>query len=44
MSEALVDVVLHVGADKTGTTSIQQMLRLNQCLALLEECAAIRAP
>lgn len=35
MSGRPVDVVLHIGTDKTGTTSLQQLLRLNRA-ALLE--------
>jgi hypothetical protein len=30
VSDRRVDVVLHIGADKTGTTSIQQLLRRNR--------------
>ena len=39
-----VDVVLHIGCDKTGTTSIQQFLRRNRAALRAQGCLYPRTP
>ncbi len=43
-SEAPPDVVLHIGCDKTGTTSIQQFFRRNRAALRAQGCLYPRTP